>query len=108
MAKQKAPPPPPPEPPADLSERAQELWRQVVTPYDPPRRLAAILEALRFLDRAEAARQEIARQGMTTGSGTMIHVHPLVKVERENRAAFMRWWTHLGFHTRPHPTGGML
>lgn len=101
MAKPKAFPPPPPEPPADLSERAKTLWAEVVTPQDPPRRLVAILEALRFLDRAEAAREEIARVGMTTGSGSMTHVHPLVKVERENRQAFMRWWTQLGFHHRP-------
>ena len=29
-----------------------------------------------------------------------LHVHPLVKVERENRALFARLWEQLGFYYR--------
>ncbi len=91
---------PVPDPPAGLSERSLALWHAVVP--DRARsagRLALVEEALRSLDRADAARLAVAVEGMTstTESTGAVHVYPLVKVERENRAAFMRAWMELGF-----------
>jgi hypothetical protein len=53
--------------------------------------------ALEALDRMEAARLGIEREGMTakTESTGALHVHPLVKVERESRALFLRCWEAL-------------
>ncbi len=90
-----------PDPPAHLSDRAKALWSEVVQPTDPPRRLAAIQAALEFLDRAEAARQEVEAKGLLVGQGTVPHLNPAVRVERESRTAFLKWWTWLGFHQRP-------
>lgn len=91
--------PPVPDPPSGLSERALYLWGSVV----PARarsagRLAVIEEALRALDRADAARVALDAEGMVskTESTGALHVHPLVKVERENRALFVRLWQDLG------------
>lgn len=50
--------------------------------------------ALESLDRADQASAEIQKHGMTSTTKTTgaIHVHPLVKVERESRALFAKLW----------------
>lgn len=87
--------------PDGLSCRALSLWQAVV----PSRaasagRLAVIEEALRALDRADEARRLVADEGMVskTESTGALHVHPLLKVERENRQLFARLWEQLGFY----------
>jgi phage terminase small subunit len=49
-------------------------------------------------DRADQAAEVVAREGMTSKTETTgaIHVHPLVKVERESRQLFARIWKQLG------------
>lgn len=87
-------------PPEHLSERAQSLWRSFVpSRCVSPGRLALLQAALEALDRADEARAEIATTGMTTTTKTTgaVHVHPLVKVERESRQQFSRIWADLGF-----------
>lgn len=93
-------------PPAHLSERSKALWKSFV----PSRarsigRMALLQAALESLDRAESARAAIAVEGMTatTKSTGAIHVHPLVKVEREARQQFARIWQgdlHFGFDAK--------
>jgi phage terminase small subunit len=72
-----------PGPPEHLSERAQGLWREIVPRRAvSPERLALLQVALEALDRADAARQVIAQEGMITTTKTTgaVHVHPLVKL----------------------------
>jgi phage terminase small subunit len=87
-------------PPSHLSERAAALWADVVPRRaKTPGRLALIQTALESLDRADAARVAVAREGMTTitqRSGAM-HIHPLLKVERESMQQFAKLWSQLGF-----------
>jgi hypothetical protein len=49
------------------------------------------------MDRAEQARLELAAATLTTTTETTkaVHVHPLVKVEREARQQFARIWSDL-------------
>lgn len=58
--------------------------------------------ALESLDRADLARIEISKSGMTsvTKKTGATHVNPLVKIERESRQLFARVWTglHLDFN----------
>lgn len=90
------------EPPSHLSEESAALWRELV----PQRarssgRLVLIRAALEARDRAEQARVAIAESSMATTTKTTgaVHVHPLVKVEREARQQFSRIWSdlHLGY-----------
>jgi phage terminase small subunit len=90
------------EPPQHLSEESQAIWRDIV-----PRRarstgrLVLIRSALEARDRAEQARLAIEKTSLTTTTKSTgaVHVHPLVKVEREARQQFARIWEtlHLGY-----------
>ena len=88
-----------PEPAEHLSERAKALWRDVLAlqAKASPGRLALLQVGLEALDRADEARQVIEREGMTTKTATtgVLHVHPLLKVEREARQVFLRAWGQL-------------
>ena len=91
-------------PPEHLSNSTKELWRELVpNRRSSPGALRLLQTALESLDRAEAARLEIAAVGMTstTKSTGAIHVHPLVKVERESRALFAAIWRDLSFGFDP-------
>jgi P27 family predicted phage terminase small subunit len=93
-------PPPPPPPPEHLSERSKALWARIVS----ERRVRSVgrpvllQTALEALDRAEAARQAVEKEGMTktTPATGAVHIHPLLKVERESRQLFARLWEQLG------------
>lgn len=85
-------------PPAGLSDRARTLWSSVVPSRAvSPGRLAMVTEALRALDRADQAAAAIQAEGLTFTTATTgaVHVHPLVKVERESRQLFARLWSDL-------------
>jgi len=82
-------------PPSHLSARAVELWHFVV----PARanslpQIALVRSALEALDRADAAREQIAKEGLTftTISTGAIHLNPLTRLEKESRAAFVATW----------------
>ena len=92
------PPPPPPEPPAHLSERAKALWKQIVPARGwSPGRLVLLQTALESLDRADEARSAVQAAGLTTVTARtgVIHVNPLVKIEREARGQFLATWGQL-------------
>jgi P27 family predicted phage terminase small subunit len=90
---------PPPEPPDYLSEAARELWRKVVTSEMSDGKLALLQIALEAFDRAGEASALLRTEGLTmqTATSGAVHVHPAVKIERDNRALFVRVWTVLGF-----------
>ena len=88
-------------PPDHLSDRAKALWTSVVpSSGKSPERLAMIQSALESLDRADACRKLIDTEGLTVTlpNGKMVHRHPLLKTESENRALFLRTWTRLNLH----------
>lgn len=92
------------DPPAHLSPRAAALWLAVVpSRARSPGRLAMVQAALEALDRADLARLAIAAEGMTTTTRTTgaVHLHPLLRVEREARAQFLTAWDRLGFAQDP-------
>lgn len=92
-------PGPVPEPPAHLSDRAKQLWRQVVpNRARSPERLAVVQAALEALDRADAAREAIEKEGMLLRGGKIAHINPLLRVEKDNRQLFARLWTQLNLH----------
>jgi len=83
-------------PPADLSGRARDLFLATVPSQCKGRqRLALITEALRSLDLADRCREQVAKDGLTmiTARSGVAHCHPLLKTERENRAAFAAIWS---------------
>jgi hypothetical protein len=49
------------------------------------------------LDRADSARRIVEREGLTTTTKATgaVHVHPLVRVEREARQQFLAAWQAL-------------
>ena len=73
------------------------LWAAVVTAQTSLARRAAVEEALRSLDRAAEAAAVLAREGLTVPApkGGMVHVHPLLKAERDAREQFARIWRGL-------------
>jgi len=88
------------EAPEHLSTRAKSLWAAFV----PERarstgRLVLLTAALESLDRADSARAALAGESLTTETKTTgaLHVHPLLKVERESRQQFAKLWADLGF-----------
>jgi phage terminase small subunit len=88
-------------PPEHLSPRSQSLWCDVVpSRCRSPERLALLVVALESLDRAEEAKAAVAVDGMTkvTPRSGAIHVHPLLRVERESRQMFSKIWGQLSLH----------
>lgn len=83
--------------PAHLSERSRELWQKVVTQPLSPGRLVLLETGLVALDRAEAARAQIERDGMMVENEKthMVHVHPLLRAERDSMGVFLRVWSEL-------------
>lgn len=92
-----------PDPPAHLSEDSKKLWREVIPRNVSIGRLAMVTTALEARDRAEECRLTVDREGLTTTTETTkaIHLHPLLKVERENRQLFARLWMQLNLHFKP-------
>lgn len=98
MSESRATKPGVPEPPEHLSERAKGLWREVVPRRAlSPGRLALLQTALEALDRAEECRVAIGRDGLVSKTETTgaVHVHPLLKAEKDSRQLFARLWTAL-------------
>ena len=90
--------------PEGLSERSQKLWQEATARRCRSAcRLELLTQALRALDRAEAARRIIGREGMTTRTVTTnaVHAHPALKVEQQARGQFLRSWKALGLSWDP-------
>jgi phage terminase small subunit len=83
-----------PDPPEHLSDRSKGIWCDVIDEPCSPGRLVLVQTALEALDRADEARKQVEKEGLTTTTKTTgaVHVHPLLKVERDNRALFARIW----------------
>ena len=86
--------------PSHLSERSAALWRAVVpSRAKSAERQALVIAALEALDLADECLARVREEGMTTTTKSTgaIHVHPLMKVEKEQRSLFARLWGQLNF-----------
>lgn len=87
-----------PGPPAYLSDRSRSLWQAVTRGRRATAGQLALLEVgLASLDRAEAARVQIASEGMVvvTGRSGVRHVHPAIKIEADARRTVIAVWNAL-------------
>lgn len=88
-----------PGPPSHLSQLSKELWKvHVGDRVRSPGRITAFQIGLEALDRANVAREILDEQGLTTTTkrSGVVHVHPMVKVEKESRQLFFKVWSNLG------------
>jgi P27 family predicted phage terminase small subunit len=85
-------------PPECLSNESKKLWKKVVTHQFSDGRLILLEQALLTLDRANEAKEIVNSEGLitTTKRSGVVHVHPAVKVERENRQLFIKAWKEMG------------
>ena len=86
--------------PPHLSERLKTLWRAVVpSRAKSAERQALVIVALDALDLADECRVQVRAEGLTTVTKTTgaVHIHPLVKVEQEQRSLFSKIWGQLNF-----------
>jgi phage terminase small subunit len=89
----------PPAPP-HLSERSAALWRAVVpSRAKSAERQALVITALDALDLADECRARVRAEGLTATTKTTgaVHIHPLMKVEKEQRSLFAKIWGQLNF-----------
>ena len=86
--------------PPHLSERSKTLWHSVVpSRAKSAERQALVIAALDALDLADECRERVRAEGLTTVTKTTgaVHVHPLMKVEKEQRSLFVKIWGQLNF-----------
>src|SRR5437870_2810460 len=102
MSKSTAPDFPPA--PDHLSERSKNLWAELgAREAKSLERQTLFQAALESLDRADMARRLILSEGLVskTPATGVFHVNPLLKVERDARAQFVKIWDLLGFRFNP-------
>jgi P27 family predicted phage terminase small subunit len=79
-------------PPTHISAAAKRLWSDIFAEYsiDDAAGLAILRVSLEAFDRSQEARKVVKKQGMTvSGRDGQVRSHPLLTVERDNRAAFL-------------------
>ena len=87
-------------PPSHLSAESKAIWRELVPTRAKNRERRELLTiALEARDRVADARRAVAKEGLTqtTKKTGAIHVHPMLKVERDARAQFLAAWIKLRF-----------
>jgi len=94
--------------PGHLSAQAAALYAGVLSTrtHLSAAQAALLVVAFEAFDRAEAAREQLGREGMVVeprAGAKMIHAHPLVKIEAAARSEFIRLWQLLGLHRVPSP-----
>lgn len=99
----------PPKPPGHLSREAKRMWRDLCAEYDvsdaPGRETLRV--ALEAWDRAQAAREQINKDGMIVlGADKQPKQHPLITVERDSRAAFLAGMKAMRFDCISSPKKG--
>ena len=79
-------------PPGYLSPASRRWWRSVADDFDlEPHHFLLLTNACEALDRIEAARQQVATDGLFTRDRYgQTKPHPALRVEAENRTLFAR------------------
>lgn len=94
--------------PSHLSKAAQGIFKGLVTEYgiSDVAGLRILQAACESWDRAAAARREIDRAGMVVlDKNNQAKSHPLLTVERDNRAAFLQALKSLNLDLEPLHSG---
>jgi phage terminase small subunit len=84
-----------PDPPDHLSPRSKTLWNEIgPDSAQSVQRRVLFQTALECLDRADQARELVKMEGLTTTTKTTgaLHINPLVKLEKEAIAQFVKIW----------------
>ena len=90
--------------PKHLSNEAKKIWKSILTEYaiDDSAGLRILQAACEAYDRAQAARVIIDKDGMTVLDKVgQVKSHPLLPVERDNRAAFLAGLKQLNLDLEP-------
>jgi len=106
MSELKQPETAPPPAPAGLSERSCALWQELTRDrIQGVGRLLLFEEALRALDKAEAARALVKREGITirTESTGAVHANPAVGIEKDAVRLAVKIFETLGLDYNPPP-----
>jgi P27 family predicted phage terminase small subunit len=92
-----------PEPPRTLGDHGRALWDRVVAEYDIADVAGAemLAQCCTSLDRAEALRAEIERDGPVIRVRGQIKDHPALKHELAARSFVCRTLTRLGLNFEP-------
>ena len=92
-----------PEPPLHLSSSSQQLWRLTIQRYELAEHHLRLLQLLcEAWDRAQAAREQIEREGLTLpGREGGMRPHPCVGIERDARLAVARLIRELDLDSEP-------
>jgi hypothetical protein len=90
-------------PPRNLGPDGQSLWRRVMEEYEIEDcgGIEMLAQACQSLDRAEALRREIERDGEVLRVGGTVKDHPALKHELANRAFVVRTLARLGLNFEP-------
>jgi P27 family predicted phage terminase small subunit len=90
--------------PSHLSAEAKKIWSDILTEYaiDDAAGLRILRVSLEAYDRAQAARKQIDREGMTYfDKAGQPKIHPLIPCERDSRAAFLAGLKALNLDLEP-------
>jgi phage terminase small subunit len=102
-----------PNPPDHLLERSKQLWVELVgSRIKGTSRIVTFQTALEYLDLADTARQERLENGMVvkTKRTGVPHLNPVLRVEQQAMASFLKIWQQLGLNREKEPKnpfGGM-
>jgi len=90
------------EPPADLSEAARKIWVEIseTAEIDAPGRIL-LDELCRQFDLLQAARAEVAKNGILVSGRFGKKSNPANQIVRDASAAMLRNWRALGFDLAP-------
>ena len=90
--------------PGHLTKVAKTFWRQIQSEYriSDGAGLRILTNACECMDRAEAAREQIKKEGLTVKNrlGTSV-VNPLCNVERDARSGMLQSLKHLNLDLEP-------
>src|SRR5260370_25636669 len=103
MAKNPPLPAASPPPPRSMGGHGQSLWNRVMAEYqiEDCGGLEMLAQACQALDRAEALRGEIERDGEVLRVRGTVRDHPALKHELANRAFVVRTLARLGLNFEP-------
>jgi P27 family predicted phage terminase small subunit len=105
----------PPKPPRPLNKAGHDLWNRIMREYaiSDSGGIETLCLACEALDRAQAAHEQVQRDGMILSTRQGFKDHPLLRHELSNRTAVARLLTKLGLAFEPpkpvgRPVGGGL
>lgn len=91
-------------PPKHLSSIARKLWRDTCAAHTviDPNQFALLRAACESFDRANEAREILAREGLTIRDRfQQLKAHPAASIERDARASMIQAFRALGFSPPP-------